>query len=372
MQNLVPVTPVLSPTTAALYRILDANLDRAREGIRVIEEWCRFGLEDQNLTSICKDLRQQLGQWHHPELRAARHTPGDPGTALTHTQEQWRADMVALLQANLARVQEALRVLEEYGKLYDPQLAAACKQMRYQVYTLESQLLPAMTAHSTPDLTYAANSQLRQERLQKLQAARLYLVTSPQPNILEVVAATLGAGLTLVQYRDKTANDQTRLPLAQQLCQLCHQHGALFIVNDRVDIALAVDADGVHLGQQDLPVAIARQLLGSERLLGRSTTNPTELERAIAEAPDYIGVGPVYETPTKAGRPAAGFDYVSYAKAHAPCPWFAIGGVDASNLGQVMAAGATQVAVVRAIMAASDPEQMTRALLTQLATSTTS
>jgi thiamine-phosphate pyrophosphorylase len=376
MQNLVPAPSVLSPTTAALYRILDANLDRAREGIRVIEEWCRFGLEDQNLTSTCKDLRQQLGQWHHPQLRAARHTPGDPGTELTHTQEQCRADMVALLQANLARVQEALRVLEEYGKLYDPQLAAACKQMRYQVYTLESQLLPAMTAHSTPNLSHSANAErraeLRQDRLQKLQAARLYLVTSPQPNLIEVVAAALAAGLTLVQYRDKTANDQTRLPLAQQLCQLCHQHGALFIVNDRVDIALAVDADGVHLGQQDLPVAIARQLLGPERLLGRSTTNPAELERAIAEAPDYIGVGPVYETPTKAGRPAAGFDYVRHAKAHAPFPWFAIGGVDADNLSQVMAAGATQVAVVRAIMAATDPEQVTRILLTQLADPPTS
>jgi thiamine-phosphate pyrophosphorylase len=354
----------VAPATQALYRILDANLDRAREGIRVIEEWCRFGLEDQRLTALCKDLRQQLGQWHHPQLRAARQTESDPGTGLTHSQEQQRADLTALLLANLGRVQEALRVLEEYGKLYDPRLGADCKQMRYRVYTLETQLLPTLSSPLKP-MTATAPLTLA-ERLQKLQAAPLYLVTSPQPNLVAVVEAALQTGLTLVQYRDKAANDQTRLALAQQLAQLCHQYGALFIVNDRVDVALAVNADGVHLGQQDLPLAMARQLLGPDRLVGRSTTNPSEFERAIAEAPDYIGVGPVYETPTKAGRPAAGFDYIRYAKEHAFCPWFAIGGIDAENVGQVMAAGATQVSVVRAIMAAADPAQATQTLLAQL------
>jgi thiamine-phosphate pyrophosphorylase len=367
-------------STASLYRILDANLDRAREGIRVLEEWCRFGLGDPALTACCKDLRQQLGQWHHPQLRAARQTETDPGTALSHPQEQTRADLTAVLQANLGRVQEALRVLEEYGKLYEPNLAAAAKQMRYQVYMLDSQLLPLPPAmrdsipNSVPDSTsnptsnsMAVPSSLRQQRLHQLKTAPLYLVTSPHPNLVEVVAAALAGGLTLVQYRDKEANDQTRLALARQLCQLCHEHGALFLVNDRVDIALAVDADGVHLGQQDLPGEVARQLLGPDRLLGRSTTNPEELAGALAEAPDYVGVGPVFETPTKAGKAAAGFEYVRYAKDHVPCPWFAIGGVDAENLGAVLAAGATQVAVVRALMAAPDPKQITQTLLDQLA-----
>jgi thiamine-phosphate pyrophosphorylase len=362
----------VAPDTQALYRILDANLDRAREGIRVVEEWCRFGLKDQALTALCKDLRQQLGQWHHPQLRAARQTESDPGTDLTHAQEQQRADIASLLLANLGRIQEALRVLEEYGKLYDSRLVTDCKQMRYRIYTLETQLLPTFS-HSVKPTSVQRMSNVTDahiERLQLLREAPLYLVTSPQPNLVAVVEAALQAGLTLVQYRDKTADDQTRLGLAQQLVQLCHHYGALFIVNDRVDLALAVNADGVHLGQQDLPVAIARQLLGPNVLLGRSTTNPVEFERAIAEAPDYIGVGPVYATPTKAGRPAAGFEYVRYAKEHAFCPWFAIGGIDPENVGQVMAAGATQVSVVRAIMAAADPGQVTQDLLGQLRNST--
>ncbi len=334
-------------THPILERILDANLDRAREGLRVIEEWCRFGLERADLTATCKHLRQQLGQWHRQELRLARNTPTDPGTALTHPQEQQRSQIQTVLQANLGRVQESLRVLEEYGKLYDPQLAAECKQMRYQVYSLESQLL----SH---------------DRLAKLRRSPLYLVTSPSDRLLEIVEAALKGGLTLVQYRNKTADDTTRLQEAEKLAQLCHQHDALFILNDRVDLAIAVNADGVHLGQQDIPIALARKILGPQPLIGRSTTNPTEMERAIAEGADYIGVGPVYETPTKAGKAAAGLAYIRYAVEHAPMPWYAIGGIDASNLPQVVGAGATHVAVVRAIMQAPDPTQATQALLAHL------
>jgi thiamine-phosphate pyrophosphorylase len=331
-----------------LYRILDANLDRAREGLRVIEEWCRFGLENAPLTDCCKRLRQQLGGWHSNQLRAMRNTPEDPGTQLTHAQEQQRSSLQGLLQVNFARIQEALRVLEEYGKLYNSALAADCKHMRYQVYDLESQLL----GHP---------------RLQKLQRSPLYLVTSPHDDLLAIVEAALQGGLTLVQYRDKTSDDQTRLVKAQALRQLCHRYDALLIINDRVDLAIAVDADGVHLGQQDIPIALARQILGPQRLVGRSTTNATEMEKAVAEGADYIGVGPVYETPTKVGKAAAGLDYVRYAAQKSPLPWYAIGGIDATNLGQVLGAGATHVAVVRAIIEAESPQQATQALLSQLA-----
>ena len=126
----------------AILRILDANLNRAREGLRVIEEWCRFGLERSDLTEICKNLRQQLGQLHTADIRAARDTPGDPGIHLTHPQESQREDIRQVLLANCARVQESLRVLEEYGKIDRPDLAATAKQIRYQVYTLESAMTP--------------------------------------------------------------------------------------------------------------------------------------------------------------------------------------------------------------------------------------
>lgn len=170
----------------------------------------------------------------------------------------------------------------------------------------------------------------------------------------------------MVQYRDKEADDRDRVENAHRLCQLCHNYGALFLVNDRIDLALAVDADGVHLGQQDAPIALARQLLGPQRIVGRSTTNPEEMEGAIAEGADYIGVGPVYATPTKPGKTAAGLEYVRYAAENATVPWFAIGGIDPKNIHEVMAAGGERVAIVRAIMEAEQPTLVAQYLLSQL------
>lgn len=329
-----PVLP--NSANAAVYRILDANLDRAREGMRIIEEWCRFGLNNSAQTEQLKHLRQTLAQWHAPELRLCRDTPGDPGTALTHPQEAERTSITAVLQANFCRVQEALRALEEYGKLYRDDLAAGAKSMRYQVYTLESEILGG-------------------HRLQRLRQGLTYLVTSPNDRLLPIVEAALQGGIALVQYRDKDTDDHLRLELAQKLKDLCHRYGALFLVNDRIDLALAVEADGVHLGQTDLPIATARQILGSQRIIGRSTTNPDEMQRAIAEGADYIGVGPVYATPTKPGKVAAGLDYVRYAAEHATVPWYAIGGINTENLSEVLQAGAERVAIVRAIIDAENP-----------------
>lgn len=345
MSELSTVSLGLGQST--IYRILDANLDRAREGLRIIEEWCRFGLNNPQFTEECKDLRQALGQWHREEIRACRDTPNDPGTALTHPQEQQRANLTELLRSNFCRTQEALRVLEEYGKLYSEQMATACKQMRYRVYTLESNL----TGH---------------QRHHKLNQSYLYLVTSPMANLFGVVEAALEGGLTLVQYRDKTSDDLTRIRTAEKLKQLCHRYNALLIINDRVDLALAVDADGVHLGQDDLPIGFARQLLGTQRIIGRSTKNPTEMQQAIQEGADYIGVGPVYETPTKAGRAAAGLDYVRYAVKNATIPWFAIGGISAESLADVLTSGAERVAVVRSIMEAEQPTLMTQFFVSQM------
>jgi len=338
---------ISQPTALAIYRILDANLDRAREGLRAIEEWCRFGLDDAVLTEICKTLRHEIGSLHAADLRAARNTPDDVGTSLDRPEELQRENLQAILQANFCRVQEALRVIEEYGKIERPDLAAASKQWRYRVYTLESKL------------------QAR-DRRQQLQTARLYLVTSPSDRLLEIVEAALQGGLPLVQYRDKEADDVTRIAIGTQLRELCHRYGALFIMNDRVDLALATGADGVHLGQHDVSVAFARQVLGNDRLVGRSTTNPTELQGAIAEGADYVGVGAVYATPTKPGKAPSGLEYVRHAAATFAGPWYAIGGVAPETLDEVLGAGAFGVAIVRGIMAASNPKATVRALLDRL------
>jgi thiamine-phosphate pyrophosphorylase len=328
----------------AVYRILDANLDRAREGLRIIEEWCRFGLNNSSLAEECKKMRQELATLHTWEIRQARDTPADVGTELSHSGEETRNSIESLLQANLARVQEALRVLEEYGKLYSLNMGSLAKSLRYRVYTLESHLLIS-------------------DRHKILHKSRLYLITSSSDNLLAIVDDALRGGLTLIQYRDKDTDDNIRLAEAQQLSQLCHNYGALFIVNDRIDLALAVDADGVHLGQQDLPIAIAREILGNHKIIGRSTTNPDEMELAISEGADYIGVGPVYQTPTKPGKNPAGLEYVDYVANHCPIPWFAIGGIDVTNVNHVIAAGGQRVAVVRAIMEAEQPHVIVRQFL---------
>ena len=346
----------------AIERLLDANLDRAREGLRVIEDWCRFGLERPDLVSRTKDFRQRLGRCHQASFKLARHTATDPAAGMAHGAQAERQGAAAVVAANCGRVQEALRVLEEFGRGLPGPLAGEAAAIRYGLYDLEVDVLRA-----------AAGPGWRRELLQQCQ---LYLVTSPLTNLDAVVAAALEAGVRLVQYRAKAEapgaagpmiSDQQRLSEARALRQLCARHGALFLVNDRIDLALAVDADGVHLGQDDLPPAIARRLLGPDRLIGRSTNRLEQLHQAVADGCDYVGVGPVNATPTKPGRDPVGLDYVRQAAAVSPIPFFAIGGIDATTLDGALAAGASRVAVVRAITQAADAGAASAALLARLA-----
>jgi thiamine-phosphate pyrophosphorylase len=335
---------VISVPANGVLKILDANLDRAREGLRVIEEWLRFGETNLEQAALCKTMRQEIATFHTEAMHQARNTPGDPLTAVDHPGELERQGVADILRVNFARLQEALRVIEEYAKLLDPKLAGAAKQWRYQIYTLESACLGAALRN----------------RLD-----RLYLVTSPHPNLLEIVEASLRGGLRLVQLREKENEGRAIFELACKLRDLCNRYDALLIINDRVDLALASHADGVHLGQDDLPIAEARKLLGPNRLIGQSTHNPAEAAQSLLDRADYVGIGPVFETPTKPGRIAVGFDYVAHCR-NLPIPGYAIGGIDSENLEDVLKAGAHRVAVVRAIMAAPDPERATAELLEKL------
>lgn len=200
------------------------------------------------------------------------------------------------------------------------------------------------------------------DRHARLQAARLYLVC---PDIgPDRLRAALRGGVDIVQLRMKDASDDAVLAAAADMREVCATAGVLFLVNDRPDLAMAAGADGVHVGQDDMPIAAAREVVGEDRLVGISTHAPADLA-GVAGA-DYAGVGPVHATPTKPGRPAAGLDYVRHAAAHATLPWFAIGGIDPSNVREVLAAGATRIVVVRAITEAADPEGAARALRTAI------
>ena len=193
------------------------------------------------------------------------------------------------------------------------------------------------------------------ERRERLAGARLYFVTDASTDA-RVLRAALEGGADMLQLRDPSLSDAELLRAGAVFRALCDEHGALFWVNDRPDLALRMGADGVHVGQDDLAVPAAREAGRGELLVGLSTHAPAELEAGIAAGADQLSVGPVWETPTKPGRPAAGLGYVRHAAARRPpVPWFAIGGIDAGNVRQVADAGAERVVAVRAIRDAADP-----------------
>jgi thiamine-phosphate pyrophosphorylase len=193
----------------------------------------------------------------------------------------------------------------------------------------------------------------------------LYLVCDEPSDVF--LDAALGAGVQIVQLRMKGASDEPILATAARVARACAIHGALFILNDRPDLAARAGADGVHVGQDDVPVSEARAVLGEHGIVGLSTHSPDQIEAAAGLGVDYIGVGPVHATPTKPGRPAVGLDLVRYAAEHAPMPFFAIGGITPENLADVRAAGAARVAVVRALTQARDAAAVTRRLRRALA-----
>ena len=192
-------------------------------------------------------------------------------------------------------------------------------------------------------------------RRTRLLSARLYFVTDAATDV-HVLREALAGGVDMLQLRDPTLDDDELVAAAASFRAVCDEHGALFWLNDRPDLALRAGADGVHLGQDDMTPADARDLLGPDVLIGLSTHSPEQLERGIAAGADQLSVGPVWETPTKPGRPAAGLEYVRHAaRVQPPVPWFAIGGIDAHNVQEVVAAGAQRAVVVRALRHAPDP-----------------
>ena len=202
---------------------------------------------------------------------------------------------------------------------------------------------------------------LGDRRRARLEQARLYLILEARPQGREPGAVLMGAlrgGVDIVQLREKELADDALVAVARVFRSFCDEHGALFILNDRPDLVAAALADGVHVGQGDVPVAQARAVVGADALVGLSTHSLAEIRSA--NGADYIGVGPVWATPTKPGRPAVGLDLVRAAAAEATVPFFAIGGIDLGNAAAVVAAGATRLSVRRAISSAEDPEAAAR------------
>lgn len=333
-----------------VLRILDANVNRAREALRVVEEHARFRLASGRLTAAVKSLRHDLvaatAGLPRPDLLAARDAASDVGAALTTPSEVERADAEAVLTAALKRVQEALRVIEEYGKIIDPGVGAGIERLRFRAYDLEREL-----AAAAPRARFAA--------------ARLYvLVTEAQcrRGWLEVVEGAIAGGADVIQLREKHLTDREYLSRAEQAREVCSRRGALFAVNDRLDAAQMVRADAVHLGQEDLPAERARRLVGPGMAIGVSTHTIGQARAAVAEGADYLGVGPIFPTATKPQEPVAGLDFARQAAAEIEVPCFALGGITPEDLGQVLAAGMRRIAVSASVIASDDPESAARAL----------
>jgi thiamine-phosphate pyrophosphorylase len=203
------------------------------------------------------------------------------------------------------------------------------------------------------------------DRRQRLRDARLYFVAD-RDGMQRALDAALAGGADLFQLRDKDASDDELLAAAETARERCRAAGALFLINDRPDLAVACGADGVHVGQDDTPVARAREIVGDDAIVGLSTHSMKQAQAGCRSGADYIAVGPVHATPTKEGRPAIGVEPIKYAAAHVSVPWFAIGGIDTKTVGDVVRAGARRIVVVRALTDADDPEAVARELRTSL------
>ena len=322
-------------------RILDANFNRAREGLRVMEEAARFILEDQPLAFACKDMRHDLAHARkaRPWLIAERDIAGDPGTDCSLASEQDRPHAASVVRAAGCRLGEALRAIEEYAKIMDVDLAEEAKKLRYRGYEIEQQLNRAMGGGR--DIAW-----------------RLCVIFSEsgcRHHDWQDVARAIGeAEVDCVQLREKDVPAQDLIRKAEFLRAHLPETTAL-IMNDRVDVALAMGADGVHLGQDDLDPPQARRLAACHLLVGRSTSRLEEAEAAFRDGADYCGVGPMYPSTTRERRTIAGIPYLQSFLAWGRLPHLAIGGITLERLDALIDVGVQGVAVGDAICGARDP-----------------
>jgi len=369
------------------YRLLDANLNRVCEGLRVLEDWFRFARPDPGLVSYSKSLRHRIRRqpaviWPRlPSLQlGARDSLRDCGPEVTRELQvagetkQAYSQAGNLITANCKRIQEGLRSLEEISRLIGQTcLASTFEECRYQSYELEKRCFLSGHADrdSKPDWSAYFHG--------------LYGITMADPargrGHVDVGRALLTAGVRILQYRNKTDDMKKQYEDCLLLAAACRSEGALFIVNDRLDLALAVSADGIHLGQEDLPPAQAvhiiqnvRQRTGSRTdddrpfLIGLSTHNPGQAQAACTEAVDYIGVGPIYPTKTKTDLncPVAGLDYLHWASGKISLPQVAIGGITMENLTDVLDNGASCCALISSVILQDDITSAARQVHTRI------
>jgi thiamine-phosphate pyrophosphorylase len=332
-------------------RLVDACLNRAAEGLRTIEETARFILNDFSLCESIKRIRHDLaeidGSISRTARLAARNTAGDVGTTITTDSESVRVGHADIVAAASSRIQQSLRVIEEHLKRFDGELAAFAERLRYRTYDASAALELKLRSHF---------------RIERLRLSSLYVLVTAGPSekvFSENVRLLYECGVDIIQLRDRSLTDRqllSRCRLAQAVANDCEK---LFIVNDRVDMAAASDADGVHVGQDEMPSQEARKILGSQKIIGLSTHDIAQAIDATTQAIDYIGCGPVFPSKTKSFQSYTGTDWLARVASEVAIPAFAIGGIDESNADQIARSGMHRIAVSAALdPQARNPEQL--------------
>ena len=339
----------------AAYRILDANFNRAAEALRVLEEYCRFGLDDGHLAKCWKEMRHSLAKLQSSipsqDLLTPRDTAADVGTSVKTNQELSRTSIRHVAQASCKRLEQALRSLEEYSKVLSLP-AREIEALRYQTYTLEKATL--LTADSQ----------------QRLENARLYVLMDAGDSVETFENRAIEicrSGAHIVQLRDKKLNDRELLERACLLGRITKGCGTLFIMNDRPDLAILAAADGVHVGQDELSVQDVRRIVGLEMLVGVSTHTLEQARQAVLAGASYIGCGPTFPSGTKHFDSFSGLDFLREVAAEISLPAFAIGGITLQTLPQVLTTGMRRVAVGGGVTSFSEPAAAVVQFLAQLA-----
>jgi len=348
-------------------RIIDANLNRASEGLRVLEDVARFLLNDAELSQRLRTLRHDLARETKSlsgGLLSQRNSGHDVGAHIVASYEpetkQPLQDLSGLVTANAKRVEESLRVLEELAKL--PEISsmlnsARFEQMRFALYTLERDLISRISRRD------------KVEGMTGLYAIldRQFLVGRDE---MDIAGQIIKGGARIIQLRDKSRfyrdKEGELLLVARKLKELCSQADVLFIINDYLDLAIAVDADGLHVGQEDLPLPVIRRELPIDKIVGCSVTTLSQATKAQAEGADYIAVGSIFPTATKKGATVVGVDMLKELKRTVSTPLVAIGGINQNNIGEVVSAGADAVAVISAVLGEGDVRGAVQELIAKM------
>jgi thiamine-phosphate pyrophosphorylase len=337
-------------------RIIDANLNRTAEGLRVIEDIARLYLNNGTISTQLKNMRHQLvytSSELQQQLLWARDAASDIGKDILVPGEPPAKELASILVANSRRVQESLRVLEELTKapgMPSELISENYKQTRFRLYALEQDILARL---------------LRQDKIQKLKG--LYVIIDGQwlkgRRHAEVMRAVIRGGAQIIQLREKIMVKRDIVTLARELRHICAEENVLFFINDYLDVALDCNADGLHIGQEDIPAAAARRLLKPDQLLGVTANTVENALAAQSDGADHIGVGAMFSTSSKEDVHVVGINRIIEIRNTVSLPVVAIGGINRTNIGTVLGSGAAAVAVISAVVSADDPEQAARELV---------